>query len=315
MRIRVPRWAVVASAVILMGAVAAVASAAGRHETSRSLRYSACLQVHTKTLVDVVIGQTAVCSRGERRVFWDALGPRGATGATGPAGAPGSSILTSPNPPSGPCTTGDSDVDLASGEVYSCVSGAWSDAGASLKGPSGGVGPRGAPGTQGPTGLTGPQGPAGPQGPTGLTGPQGPAGANGVTYDCGAAPYPGADLAGCGLSGSDLFGANLQGADLAGAGLNSATLASANLTGANLAGANLNIADLFNANLNSANFTGANLYGANLYGANLNSANLSGADLSTADVSGANLSGVITNFATTCVNGVTGPCTGAGLTS
>lgn len=306
MRIHSQRLGVVASAVVLIGAVAVVASAAGTHETPRPLTYSACLQPNTKTLVGVVIGQSAVCSHGERRISWNAVGPHGATGATGPSGAAGSSILTSAGAPSGPCTTGDSDVDLANGEVYSCALATWIDTATSLKGPSGGVGPRGAPGTQGPIGPTGAPGPAGPQGP---------AGTNGVSYDCGVTPYPGVDLAGCTLSASDLFGANLEGANLAGTSLNSANLASTNLTGANLAGANLDVANLAGANLSSANLTGAILDGANLSSANLSSANLSGADLDFANVFGANLSGVITNSATICVNGVAGPCTGAGLTS
>ena len=109
--------------------------------------------VELKTLINVVINRAAVCSSGERAITWNAAGPRGAKGSTGTPGTDGSSIVTSAGAAGGSCATGDSDVDLASGEVYSCVSSAWSDTGSSLKGPSGGVGPRGA---------TGPVGPAGP---------------------------------------------------------------------------------------------------------------------------------------------------------
>lgn len=304
------RLGVVASAAVLVGAVAVVAGATGSNTTSGTLRYSACLQASTKTLVNVVINQAAVCSSGERSISWNAAGPRGATGA---AGTNGYSIVTSAGAPSGSCTTGDSDVDLASGEVYACASSAWSDTGSSLRGPSGAVGARGA------------------------TGPEGPAGANGVTYDCSATPYPGIDLAGCNLG----YDANLDGADLTGANLAGATLSvlegSVDLTGANLTGADL--ADL--VSLGSANFTGANLTDANLEdlapsgspldftdanltGANLTDAFLGGAVLTGANLTGANLTGaatfaatpqVITTSSTTCTDGVAGPCTGANLSS
>lgn len=150
------RLGVFASAAVLIGGVAAVASATGENSASGTLQYSACLQASTKSLVNVEIGHSAVCSSGEREISWNAAGPRGATGATGAPGAPGaagSSILTSAGAPSGSCMTGDSDVDLATGEVYSCASSAWSDTGSSLKGPSGATGARG------PTGPTGPAGP------------------------------------------------------------------------------------------------------------------------------------------------------------
>lgn len=141
------RFGVVVSAAILLGAVAVVASATGSKTPSGIFRYSACLQSSTKTLVNVVINRSVVCSSGERAISWNAAGPRGATGA---AGTNGSSIITSSSVPSGPCTTGNSDVDLTSGEVYACTSSDWSDAGFNLKGSSGARGP------------TGPAGPAGP---------------------------------------------------------------------------------------------------------------------------------------------------------
>ena len=88
-------------------------------------------------------------------------GPTGATGAQGPAGA---SVVTSAGTVSGSCTLGDTDIDLANGEVYSCstLMGTvqWNDTFSSIEGPTG------------PTGLTG---------LTGATGAQGPAGASVVT--------------------------------------------------------------------------------------------------------------------------------------
>jgi len=78
----------------------------------------------------------------------------GVTGPQGPAGAAGSSVLTSASAPTGTCITGDVDIDLANGEVYSCTATAWVDSGHSLTGPqglTGAQGPAGAPGSTGPS--------------------------------------------------------------------------------------------------------------------------------------------------------------------
>lgn len=150
MRVLWKRLGVVVSAAVLVGGVAVVASATGSNATLGTFRYSACLQSSTKTLVNVMINRSAVCSSGERAISWNAAGPRGATGAAGTSGTNGSSIVTSSGVPSGSCTTGDSDVDLTSGEVYTCASSAWNDAGFNLKGSSGARGPAGPPGPAGP---------------------------------------------------------------------------------------------------------------------------------------------------------------------
>jgi hypothetical protein len=42
-------------------------------------------------------------------------------------------VLTSDNAPAGSCTSGDSDIDLSDGEVYSCESTAWTDSDYSIK--------------------------------------------------------------------------------------------------------------------------------------------------------------------------------------
>jgi Collagen triple helix repeat (20 copies) len=154
-----------------------------------------------------------------------AIGPTGATGAAGPAGPAGAagmtgpagaSVLTSASSPSGSCTNGDTDIDIANGEVYTCgssESSEWGDTGSSIQGPPG---QNGTNGTNGNTVLngTGPPGGAvgnngdfyidtqadvlygpkagglwltpgtslvGPAGPAGPAGPQGPAGAGGVS--------------------------------------------------------------------------------------------------------------------------------------
>ena len=60
-------------------------------------------------------------------------GSPGPTGSPGPAGTNGSSVLTSDAAPTGDCTTGDTDIDLSTGEVYSCVSASWTDSGHTIK--------------------------------------------------------------------------------------------------------------------------------------------------------------------------------------
>ena len=50
--------------------------------------------------------------------------------------------------PVGTCTTGDSDVDVTTGEVYNCVGSAWQDSGGSIQGP------QGVQGVQGPAGIS-----------------------------------------------------------------------------------------------------------------------------------------------------------------
>jgi hypothetical protein len=42
--------------------------------------------------------------------------------------------------PEGACTTGNTDVDLANGEVYTCTASAWADTGSSMEGPQGPAG-------------------------------------------------------------------------------------------------------------------------------------------------------------------------------
>ncbi len=103
-----------------------------------------------------------------------AAGAAGATGATGPQGLQGTPGINGSNGSNGAsivvnatlsdsCTTGDTDIDLATGEVYSCVASAWSDDSYSIEGPAG------------------PQGPVGPAGPAGATGATGAAGTNGAS--------------------------------------------------------------------------------------------------------------------------------------
>jgi Phage Tail Collar Domain len=93
-------------------------------------------------------------------------GAAGATGATGPQGVAGTdgtngtNVLTSSGAPTGPCTTGDADIDITTGDVWKCNTSVWTSTGSSIEGPQGAPGPQGA---------TGPQGPAGPAGPAGTS--------------------------------------------------------------------------------------------------------------------------------------------------
>ena len=133
---------------------------------------------------------------------------------------------------------------------------------------------------------------------------------------------PGADLANCDVSGSNLNNANLDDADLSyanisGALFNSTNLTDANLTGANLYGASGGMDDFMGANLTDAYTYGAALDGSNFDDANLTSAsladtvfgnsnftdaNFTGANLTGASVSGATFTGA-TWSNTTCPDG------------
>jgi len=66
--------------------------------------------------------------------FSSIQGPQGPAGTNG---TNGTSIVTSAGEPSGTCSNGDTDVDLANGEVYTCNSSAWSDTMSSIQGPPG----------------------------------------------------------------------------------------------------------------------------------------------------------------------------------
>ncbi len=107
------------------------------------------------------------------------IGPAGTNGSNGTNGTNGASVTTSSGAPSGTCTSGDSDIDVSSGEVYSCHSSTWLDSGESLAGPAG------APGTNGVSVTTVQLDPGDPHCPYGggaLTA------ANGTTYVCDGEP-------------------------------------------------------------------------------------------------------------------------------
>lgn len=87
-----------------------------------------------------------------------------------------------------------------------------------------------------------------------------------------------------GLSGCDLYRANLESADLTEADLSDAVLVKAVLDEASLAGASLDRADLGSAELWGTDASGATLRGAKLDGAALLKTRLNGADLSNATV-------------------------------
>lgn len=94
----------------------------------------------------------STCPHGMTPIQWNVTGPQGPAGPTGPTGPKGASFLTSDGPPSGACTTGDSDVDYTTGEVYQCQSGSWVDTKSSLRGPQGPAGVNAAAGQSCPSG-------------------------------------------------------------------------------------------------------------------------------------------------------------------
>lgn len=129
------------SAVVALGVTTAIAAETTSPRTSTV--YHACLQNGTLSKVGTKV---AACSSRARAISWNQTGPRGPKGAPGPkgaggrAGSPGTngaSVLTSAAAPTGTCTSGDTDIDLANGEVFTCTAAAWSDTGSSIEGPMG----------------------------------------------------------------------------------------------------------------------------------------------------------------------------------
>jgi choice-of-anchor C domain-containing protein len=186
--------------------------------------------------------------------------------SSSPPPSSGGSLLTGTSAAFGPCTTGDTYIDLTTGEVYSCSSAKWTDTDKSLKGPA-------------PYDCS-----AAPYPGIDL------AGCDLTNARLAGDTLVGADLTCATLEPADLDRADLDGADLTNAHLVNASLRRATLIAADLTGADLSGADLTNGtDLNHANLAGANLRGATLIAADLTGADLSGADLSTADLNGANL--------------------------
>lgn len=93
------------------------------------------------------------CPKGTTAVSWNEQRPAGATGPAGPAGA---SVLTSDGSPGigSSCTTGDTDIDYTTGEVYTCPAAEWVDSKNSIAGPAGAAGATGPPGPAGPAGSS-----------------------------------------------------------------------------------------------------------------------------------------------------------------
>ena len=120
------RLAMALGTIALVSGGVAVASAST--PSARTVKYTACLNVKSKTLSQVSINKTPKCAAHFKLISWNsqgpagATGPQGATGATGPQGATGAT------------------------------------------GPQGATGATGPQGATGATGSTGPQGVPGPAG-------------------------------------------------------------------------------------------------------------------------------------------------------
>ena len=119
----------------------------------------------------------------------------------------------------------------------------------------------------------------------------------------------GADLNVAWLIGTDLSGADLRGADLSGAKLGGANLSQADLRGALVIGADLQESNLSGADLRGLDLGGITLRGADLSNAKLNGANLRGVNLTEAKLDGADFSGARWIFApAVCTEGSLGDC-------
>jgi hypothetical protein len=126
------------SAVVALGVTTAIAAETTSPRTSTV--FHACLKNGTLSKVGTKV---PACSSGARAISWDQTGPTGPKGAKGAIGRPGThgtngaDVITSAAAPTGKCTSGDTDIDLANGEVFTCTAAAWSDTGSSIEGPMG----------------------------------------------------------------------------------------------------------------------------------------------------------------------------------
>lgn len=127
--------------------------------------YSACLSSVGGIPYNVTVNGTPKCLGKDKVINWNQTGPAGTSGSNGTNGTNGTngaSFLTSSGVPNVLsqnllCVPGDSDVDLATGEVYKCtplsgvtlptlpsgqhVTATWVDTGQSIQGPAGPAGP------------------------------------------------------------------------------------------------------------------------------------------------------------------------------
>jgi hypothetical protein len=167
---RSPRqWAIIIGTLVLLLAVGSAVASAAPWQSNATI--NGCVDNRTGLLIIARTGEG--CPRGMTEISWNKTGPAGSPGPSGPAGSPGpsgpagtngapgtngASVLTSDGAPTGSCTTGDTDVDLSSGEVYSCESTTWTDTGHSIQGPAG---TNGAAGANGASVVTSEDAPAG----------------------------------------------------------------------------------------------------------------------------------------------------------
>jgi hypothetical protein len=103
------------------------------------------------TYIDLLTGDIYVCITGA----W--TGPAGSSlrGPTGPTGPTGVSFTSGTGIPTGPCTIGDTYVDINTGDIFICATGGWTGTSDNIRGPTGATGPTGA------SILSGPEDPVG----------------------------------------------------------------------------------------------------------------------------------------------------------
>jgi len=164
---------------LVLGAAAVALTAAPAAPAATAKLYG-CYKAKTGALR--IVPAKRHCRHGEKRISWNAVGPKGARGATGAGGAAGA--------PGAAGATG-----AAGAHGLQGVTGAVGATGATgATGPTGADGPAGADGTAGAVGATGAAGATGAtgaRGDAGATGATGPQGAAGPTGAAGAAGTPG----------------------------------------------------------------------------------------------------------------------------
>jgi hypothetical protein len=134
------RFTIGAVAAVLVGSGLAATGIVAVATATPSPTYTACLTTLGGALYNVTTNGTPKCLGKDKTITWSQTGPQGA------AGANGASVVTSTGVPSGMCTTGNTDIDVANGDVYTCAASAWGSSVGSIEGPEGPAGSGG--GTQ-----------------------------------------------------------------------------------------------------------------------------------------------------------------------
>lgn len=124
---------------LVAAGTAAGAAIAGPIDGSNTIHGCYATKANNAGSHTVVLQDTGTnCPPNATAISWNEEGPPGTNGTNGTDGTngkDGNSVLTSSAAPTGSCNTGDTDIDRATGEYYSCTASAWADTGQNIQPP------------------------------------------------------------------------------------------------------------------------------------------------------------------------------------